>query len=99
MLDSFLRPRIDQPLAWLARPLVRLGMTANAVTWTGFLLGMAAGVLIAVEHYGWALGFILVSRLCDGLDGAVARQTRSNATGSSPFPRRRNKPRTKCCSA
>ncbi len=81
MLDSFLRPRIDQPLAWLARPLVRLGVTANAVTWTGFFLGMTAGVLIAVELYGWALGLLLASRLCDGLDGAVARQTRLSDLG------------------
>lgn len=81
MLDSFLRPRIDGPLASLARPLVRLGVSANHITWAGFLLGMVTGVLIAVEFYAAAIVFILVSRLCDGLDGAVARQTRLSDLG------------------
>ena len=30
-------------------------------------------MLICVEAYGWAIGALLLNRMCDGLDGAVAR--------------------------
>lgn len=54
--------------------LVGLGATANAITALGGIFGGAAFVCIS---FGWmegGLGFILANRLCDGLDGAVARR-------------------------
>lgn len=42
---------------------------------TGFAVGMAAAVLVASGPFGWGLFAILLSRLFDGLDGAVARLT------------------------
>ncbi len=76
MFDAALRPVIDPPLKRLASLLVAARVSANSVTWAGFVIGMAAIPLIAMQHYGWALFLIALNRLSDGLDGAVARATR-----------------------
>ena len=81
MLDGMMRGLIDPPLERLARPLVRAGVSADALT----LAGLAAGVFCALcVGLGWfwaALGALALSRLADGLDGAVARATRRSDFG------------------
>jgi phosphatidylglycerophosphate synthase len=81
MLDARLRTLIDPPLDAVGRRLARLGVTANSVTWTGFLVGCGAWALLALGSYGWALALILLNRLADGLDGAVARHARQTDLG------------------
>jgi phosphatidylglycerophosphate synthase len=81
MLDDRLRKLIDPPLERTGRWLAQLGVTANAITWTGFFVGMGAWVLLALGSYGWALTLILLNRLADGLDGAVARHGRITDLG------------------
>jgi len=73
MLDAKLRPLIDPPLARLAKLFVSAGISANAVTWVGFGIGMVSVPLLTLHHYEWALGCIVLNRLADGLDGAIAR--------------------------
>lgn len=73
MLDATLRRLIDPPLNRAGRRLAEVGITANAVTLAGFALGLAAVPAIALESYGLGLLLILLNRLSDGLDGAVAR--------------------------
>ena len=74
MLDARLRRLIDPTLERLAAPLAGLGLAANGVTLIGFALGLGALAAIALEAYGLGLGLLLVNRLCDGLDGALARR-------------------------
>lgn len=74
MLDAPLRKVIDPPLDRLAAFVARTGISANALTVTGFLVGMAAVPALALQEYGVALALILLNRLFDGLDGAVARR-------------------------
>ncbi len=74
MLDPLMRRVIDPPLERAGRWLARSGLSANAVTWLGFALGLAAIAALALQLYGLALGLILATRAADGLDGAVARQ-------------------------
>lgn len=81
MFDALLRPWIDPPLARLARIAVRARVGADAVTVAGFAVGMTAAPLIAAHEFGWALAAIAVNRLADGLDGAIARQTRLTDLG------------------
>jgi phosphatidylglycerophosphate synthase len=81
MLDARLRKLIDPPLDGAGRRLAQLGVTANSVTWTGFLVGCGAWALLALGSYGWALALILLNRLADGLDGAVARHGRVSDLG------------------
>ena len=73
MLDAKLRPLIDPPLNRAGAVLARLGVTANGLTCTGLALGLGGAAAIALGHIGWGLALILANRLCDGLDGAVAR--------------------------
>lgn len=81
MLDRFARPLIDPPLNRIGTRLARAGVTANGVTLTGFALGLIAAAVIALGAPGWALLPLLASRLLDGLDGAVARATRTTDFG------------------
>jgi phosphatidylglycerophosphate synthase len=73
MFDRSVRAVIDPVLNRTGRGLAGLGITANGVTWVGFLLGVAAAVCIAYQRFGWGLVLLLASRICDGLDGSVAR--------------------------
>jgi len=73
MFDARLRPLIDPPLNAIGRTLARVGVTANALTFTGLALGLGGAAAIAVGHIGWGLALIIANRLLDGLDGAVAR--------------------------
>ena len=74
MLDARLRRLIDSPLDRLAAPLASRGLSANAVTVVGFLIGLGAAAAIAGRAYLLGLGLLLLNRLLDGLDGAVARR-------------------------
>lgn len=73
MLDARLRPLIDPPLNRAGQWLARLGITANALTFTGLVLGLGGAAAIAFGQIGWGLALIIANRLADGLDGAVAR--------------------------
>ena len=82
MLDPLARRLIDPPLNWIAARLARLGLGADAVTVGGFVVGMGGCAALAFQEYGLALGLILLNRLADGLDGAVARRTGATDAGS-----------------
>lgn len=73
MLDRFSIKVIRKPLTLLARGIHKTGVSANQVTVFGFLMGCVAFPLIMFEQYFIALAFILLNRVCDGLDGALAR--------------------------
>jgi len=66
----------------LAGVLARRGVAADAVTVAGFGLGLAAALAIALQAWLAGLALILVSRLCDGVDGALARRTRPTDRGA-----------------
>ena len=82
MLDraasALLKPLLDRG----ARVLVRAGIGADAVTLAGVAIGTAAAVAIAFGAFSWGLALLLASRLADGLDGAVARQTQPTDRGA-----------------
>jgi phosphatidylglycerophosphate synthase len=73
MLDSRIRPIIDPALTRLARLLSDRGVSANQVTGFGFALGMLVVPLILSGWFHAALAILMVNRLCDGIDGAIAR--------------------------
>ena len=82
MLDraaiALLRPVLERG----ARGLHRLGVGANAVSVFGLALGVGAALAIAQRGYGWGLALLLASRLCDGLDGPLARLTQPTDRGA-----------------
>ncbi|KTE01895.1 hypothetical protein ATE68_23025 [Sphingopyxis sp. H038] len=75
MFDARLRPLIDPPLNAAGRRLAAWGIGADAVTLAGMFAGLAAAAAIADGLYAAGLALILLNRLLDGLDGAVARAT------------------------
>ncbi|PWW41728.1 phosphatidylglycerophosphate synthase [Idiomarina loihiensis] len=81
MFDPKLLPATRKILDLPARLLVRVGVSADQVTITGFIIGLLAVPFLAFELYEFALVAILLNRLCDGLDGAVARRTQLTDAG------------------
>ena len=81
MLDSAIQQVLKPVLSRMARGLVRAGIGADALTFIGFAIGMAAAVSIAFQHFMVGLVLLLLSRLMDGLDGAVARLTQPTDRG------------------
>ena len=81
MLDhravALLRPAMNAA----AQVLARAGIGANRITLLGFAIGIGAALAIALGAYLAGAALILLSRLCDGLDGAVARQTQATDAG------------------
>ncbi|WP_018234933.1 CDP-alcohol phosphatidyltransferase family protein [Ensifer sp. BR816] len=81
MLDGALRRRLDPILNRLGAVLASRGLSADAITMCGLCLGLAAAVLVAWHLYFAGAFLILLSRFCDGLDGAVARASRKTDFG------------------
>ncbi|MDK9756542.1 CDP-alcohol phosphatidyltransferase family protein [Vibrio sp. D173a] len=73
MLDSLSIKIIKWPLTQSAKLIDKCGVTANQTTLFGFALGCFALPALVAEQYTLALAFILLNRICDGLDGALAR--------------------------
>jgi phosphatidylglycerophosphate synthase len=81
MLDRYITPLIRPAVENMARALVRRGVRADHVTLAAFGIGLVAMVCIALRAYSIGAILILASRLCDALDGAVARQTQTTDAG------------------
>ncbi len=81
MFDRPIRKLIDPLLEPPARRLAAWKISANSVTWTGFAFGATAAVLITLQKYEWGLIALAANRVCDGLDGALARQTKPSDLG------------------
>ena len=75
MLDGWARRRLDPLLDRLAARLAAAGATPNAITVGACAVGLLAAAAIAAQWYLVGLALLLVSRLGDGLDGAVASIT------------------------
>ena len=81
MLDRFVLTLSRPALQPVARALAHVGVSANALTWSGFAMGLVAAVLVTQGAFSAALLAIALSRLCDALDGTVARLTQATDLG------------------
>jgi phosphatidylglycerophosphate synthase len=75
MLDKFITPVIKPLLTPIVVFVHKRGMTADQITVAGFLMGLLAVPLLAFEFWYGALLAIILNRILDGLDGALARHT------------------------
>lgn len=82
MLDRRVLDLVHGMLRTLGQTLLARGIKADQVTWAGFLIGLGAVPLIVLHQYAWAVLFILLNRLADGLDGTVARLTQPTDRGA-----------------
>ncbi|MBE3637321.1 CDP-alcohol phosphatidyltransferase family protein [Mangrovicoccus algicola] len=73
MIDARLLPLqravLQPPAQWLAAR----GISADAISIAGFLVGLMAVAALAFGLWPWAAALIAANRVMDGLDGAVAR--------------------------
>ncbi|AXS39632.1 CDP-alcohol phosphatidyltransferase family protein [Breoghania sp. L-A4] len=81
MLDRHARKLIDPPLNVAGRGLAAMGIGANTVTSAGLVLGLGAALAIVYGHMLIGLALIIASRLADGLDGAIARASKTTDLG------------------
>lgn len=59
----------------VARGLIALGVTANAISVSSVVLAGIAGALLCYGQFGWAAVAMVIASLGDALDGLVARRT------------------------
>jgi phosphatidylglycerophosphate synthase len=81
VLDGKVREIIDPVLDRMGSALAARGISANSITFAGLATGLAAALAIALEAYLGGMVLLLISRLADGLDGAVARHSRTTDLG------------------
>jgi phosphatidylglycerophosphate synthase len=81
MLDQRAIALIQPAVNAAGKRLAGMGIGANQITIAGFLIGLFAAYLIAVSACSAAIVAILASRICDALDGAVARATQTTDAG------------------
>ncbi|MCU7782213.1 CDP-alcohol phosphatidyltransferase family protein [Lelliottia amnigena] len=74
MLDRHVHPRIKPGLNRLVERLDKPTITADGLTLVGFAIGVLALPFLAMGWYLAALVAIVLNRLLDGLDGALARR-------------------------
>ena len=81
MLDPLMRRLIDPPLNRVATIWPRK-ISANQITISGLVLGVACFLAIAINTMTAALILLALNRLADGLDGAVARAQTPSELGA-----------------
>lgn len=74
MFDARILDATRGQIEAFADKLERRGLTADQVTWAGFAIGLSALPLLALGAELLALIAIIVNRVADGVDGALARR-------------------------
>ncbi len=78
-----MRSLLDRPLQQAAAGLDQSWITPNRISLLGLALGLGSAVGAGMQLWALALALWLTSRLCDGLDGPLAR-LRSHRSGMGP---------------
>lgn len=73
MFDNQLRARLEGPLAALAARIDVTFVTPDRLTLAGLVLGLGSAAAAASQLWILALVLWFLSRVCDGLDGPLAR--------------------------
>jgi phosphatidylglycerophosphate synthase len=82
MIDAALLPLQRRLLGPPATWLVARGVGADRITLAGLAVGLLAAAAAALGLFALALAGLVLNRLADGLDGAVARLTRPTDRGA-----------------
>lgn len=73
MLTRTIGRYLQWPVERLAGILSPTGIPPNVITWSALVLNLWAGILFAAGRFAAAGGLMILSGLCDLLDGRVAR--------------------------
>ena len=80
MFDRQIQKFTQKPLAVIAKIFLKL-MKPNHMTILGFIFGLFVCILVYFQFYLLALVLLMLNRLCDGLDGTMARLTTPTPLG------------------
>lgn len=80
MLSKYGRPLLAATMGRIAGVLHRMGITPNALTYTGFLLTAITALFLANGLFRWGGILLIIAAFFDMLDGAVARFTAQMST-------------------
>ena len=81
MFDRSIQRLTQKPLSFLGKFLLKI-FKPNQITIIGFFFGIVMCFLIFIHSYLLAILFLFINRLCDGLDGVMARQTSPSPLGA-----------------
>lgn len=81
MLDRWTLKFLSKPLKLVAGRLERFGCSPDQISFAAFGVGMGALPALYLHMYWLALILILLNRIGDGLDGALARMTQTSDAG------------------
>lgn len=82
MIDSLIRAKLAPYFDKVAPTVAQSGLSANKLTLIGLSLGLLGCFFAAMQIYALGLVFLVVSRLIDAMDGAVARTSNETNLGS-----------------
>jgi phosphatidylglycerophosphate synthase len=74
MFDRHLQKLTQKPLSFFAKIILKY-LSANQITIIGFIFGLMMCLFIYIELFFLAIFFLILNRICDGLDGVMARLT------------------------
>jgi len=77
-LDQF-RPHVKVYFDPLVRFAIRCRITPNILTIAAFVASVVAGILFFFRLELWAVLAVAINAFCDAMDGAVARETKSQS--------------------
>ena len=72
MFDRHLQKLTQKPLSFFAKIILKY-ISANQITIIGFIFGLMMCLFIYLELFFLAIFFLILNRICDGLDGVMAR--------------------------
>lgn len=81
MFDRQIQGFLQKPLIIIGKQLIKF-ISPNQVTFIGLSMGLISTILIFFEIYNFALFFLILNRICDGLDGVMARLTKPTKKGA-----------------
>ena len=74
MFDRHLQKLTQKPLSFFAKIILKY-LSANQITILGFIFGLMMCLFIYIELFFLAIFFLILNRICDVLDGVIARLT------------------------
>lgn len=76
MIDTYARKYAQPAIQRTARTFIKLGLSANQVTWTAFVVGVGSSVFVFLQRPVISLVLLWLSGYLDAVDGSMAREQR-----------------------
>ncbi|SEK18522.1 Phosphatidylglycerophosphate synthase [Carnobacterium iners] len=82
MLDTHARKYVQPTIEKVARTFLKVGWSANHVTWGAFFIGVSSGVFVYIQQPFIAVLVLWISGFLDAVDGTMARLSKPSLWGT-----------------